>query len=99
MVLPKGANIHPRAVCLGTLEPQLLQNALPKVLGGERLYSPLLFFPESHENCSGFTKRLVAKALQLLYGILSIDTFQKTHKDHAFPMIYFHKGIPHLIFS
>ena len=47
MVLPKGANIHPRAVCLGTLEPQLLQNALPKVLGGERIYSPLLFCPES----------------------------------------------------
>ena len=31
--LPSGVTTQPRAVFLGTLEPQVLQKALPKVLG------------------------------------------------------------------
>jgi len=60
--LPSGVKTQPRAVFLGTLEPQVLQKALPKVFGDAITYSPLLSLPECQINCSGLTKRLVAKA-------------------------------------
>ena len=60
--LPSGAKTHPREVFLGTLEPHVLQKALPKVFGDAIRYSPLLSLPECQINCSGLTKRLVANA-------------------------------------
>ena len=60
--LPSGVKTQPRAVFLGTLEPQVIQKAFPKVFGEAIRYSPLLSLPECQLNCSGLTKRFVAKA-------------------------------------
>ena len=42
-MLPSGASIHPfEGINLGALEPHFLQKAFPKVLGGSRVYWPVL---------------------------------------------------------